>query len=116
MKYAIAQLGGKQVKICEGATFKLERQKDLKFDVLLFSEDSKVLIGTPYLKNINVSADIVGEERTKKIRVARFKSKSRYRKVKGHRQPISVITIKKIQEVTSKQPAAKKSKNLEEKK
>jgi large subunit ribosomal protein L21 len=115
MKYAVISLGGKQFKIKEGDTFKLERQKKLDINVLLYVDGDKVEVGTPSLSGVKVDAKIVREERGPKIRVARFKSKSRYRKVKGHKQPLSVVEIVKISKksATTKPKvatAAKKSK------
>lgn len=93
MKYAIVQLGGKQFKIQEGSTFEIERQTALKFDVLFYADGKDTKIGTPYLTDVEIAAEVLDEIRGAKIRVARFKSKSRYRKVKGHRQPLSVVKI-----------------------
>ena len=95
-KYAIISLGGKQFKIVEGLEFKIERQSKLDIGVLLFADDQTVEIGEPLVKDVTVKAKILRDERAPKIRVARFKSKSRYRKVKGHRQPMSVIKIESI--------------------
>jgi large subunit ribosomal protein L21 len=96
MKYAVVLLGGKQIKISEGDVFEIERQEKLEMPVMLFSDDGKVEIGTPILENVEVKAGILENKLDKKIIVARFKSKSRYRKRKGHRQPISVIKIESI--------------------
>jgi large subunit ribosomal protein L21 len=98
MKYAVISFGGKQFKVSEGDTFKIERQKTpLKVDVLMYSEDDNVLVGVPTLAEVEVTAAVLEEKRDKKIRVGRFKSKSRYRRVKGHRQPISIVKIEKIE-------------------
>lgn len=75
----------------------LERQeKPLKIDILLYSDGSKAVIGDPEVKGVSVKASVLEEKLGKKVRVARFKKKSRYKKVKGHRQPVSVIKIEKI--------------------
>lgn len=75
----------------------VERQKTpLKISALMYSDGSKKLIGEPELKEVDVKASIVEEKLGKKIRVARFKKKSGYEKVKGHRQLISIIKIDKI--------------------
>ncbi len=96
MKYAIIQLGGKQMKVSEGDIFEIERQEKLNIAVLLFSENGTVQIGEPILADIEVTAKVVEDKMDKKVRIARYKSKSRYRKKKGHRQPISVVKIEKI--------------------
>ena len=96
MNYAIVRLGGKQFKISEGDTIQVERQESpLKIEVLAYSEGDKISLGTPVLSDVTVSAEIIDEETVKTI-VARYKSKSRYRKVNGHKQPYSIIKISKI--------------------
>jgi large subunit ribosomal protein L21 len=101
-KYAVIQFGGKQLLVTEGQKFEIERQGSLEMDVLLFSENGNVQIGTPILKDIAVKATLLEDKKDKKIVVARYKSKSRYRKKKGHRQPISVIQIDQIGKATAK--------------
>ena len=114
-KYAIIQMAGKQFKITEGLEFKVERQEKLNIDVLLFADGKTVEIGEPIVKGVIVKAKILGEETAPKIRVARFKSKSRYRRVKGHKQPMRVVKIEKItkgaakaEKTEEKKPAPKK--------
>lgn len=107
IKYAVIQLGGKQFKISEGDEITLERQPKLNIDVLVYSDGKTVQIGEPFVKEISIKASIIANERDKKIIVARFKSKSRYRKRKGHRQPISIVKIEKIGK-TTKKPKVKK--------
>lgn len=96
MNYAIVRLGGKQFKIVEGDTISVERQQNpVKIDVLAYAEGDNITLGTPVLSNVTVTAEIVDEE-TVKTTVARYKAKSRYRKVNGHKQPYSIIKISKI--------------------
>lgn len=97
-KYAVIKLGGKQLKVSEGDVFEIERQKKLNIDVLMYSDGKSVKVGTPVLKDISVTANILEDKLDKRVIVARYKSKSRYRKRKGHRQPISVVKISKINE------------------
>jgi large subunit ribosomal protein L21 len=106
MKYAIAKIGGKQLKITEGLTFRIEHQDKLNFDVLAYSDGKETLIGTPILSNIIIKASILGQERGRKVRVARFKAKSRYDKVNGHRQPLSIV---KVDTISLKAETAKKA-------
>jgi len=108
MSYAIIQLGGKQLKVNEGDTFEIERQKALDFNVLAYSDGKNLEIGTPFLKDVKVKAKIIEEKRGKKVRVARFKSKSRYRRVQGHRQPLSVVKIEEISKGTKAKKASEK--------
>lgn len=106
-KYAIVKIGGKQMMVSEGYIFEIERQEQLNMDVLLFSDGKKVEIGEPVLTDVEVKADVLDEKMGKKITVARFKSKSRYRRKKGHRQPLSVVKIKSITKKGAKKPTKK---------
>jgi large subunit ribosomal protein L21 len=96
-KYAVIKLGSKQFLVREGDVIELERQeKPLKVEVLLYSDGQKTVIGEPEIKDISVKAEVAEEKLGKKVRVARFKKKSRYERVRGHRQPMSVVKIEKI--------------------
>jgi large subunit ribosomal protein L21 len=102
MKYAVIRTGGKQYKVSEGDELlieKLDREKGkaIVFDeVLLLVDGQKVTLGKPLIKGATVKAEILEQIRGKKIRVAKFRAKSRYRKVKGHRQKLTKVKIKKI--------------------
>lgn len=82
--------------VTEGQKFEVERQNGLNIDVLLFSDGSKIEVGNPVLDKVEVKAKILEDKKDKKISVIRYRAKSRYRKNKGHRQPISVIEIESI--------------------
>jgi large subunit ribosomal protein L21 len=111
-KYAIILLGGKQIKITEGNEFFIERQAKFDYKVLAYFDGKETHIGQPYLADVKVEAKLEDGGRGKKIRVARFKSKSRYRKVKGHRQPLSKIKINSVgKNVSSKKPTTAKKSN-----
>jgi len=102
MKYAVIKASGKQFKVTEGYTFNVQKlegkpKTKLTFDeVLLVVDDKKVSIGQPLVAGAKVTAEIVEQFKDKKIRVAKFKAKSRYRKIQGHRQQLTKIKINKI--------------------
>jgi len=104
-KLAVIKTGGKQYLVQEGQTIKIEKILDesvkdtgkITFEeVLMISEGDKVSVGTPFLEKSKVQAELIAEGRNKKISVIRFKSKSRYFKNKGHRQPFYSVKITKI--------------------
>jgi large subunit ribosomal protein L21 len=101
MDFAIIETGGKQYKVSAGQKLRVEKLEgekggQLSFDkVLLKSEGGKVEIGTPYLKGA-VEAELVNQGRDEKKIVFRYHSKTRYRKLKGHRQPHTEVIVKKI--------------------
>lgn len=101
--YAVAKIKGKQYKLEEGAIvfvdlLKAETGSTVDFEeVYLLAEDDKVEVGTPVLAGVTVSATVLGEEKDKKIRIAKFKSKrNEWHKVQGHRQRYTKIRIDKI--------------------
>jgi large subunit ribosomal protein L21 len=126
-KFAIIQLGGKQFKVAVGDFFEVERQSKLDIKVLSYFDGKKLEIGEPTVSGIEVKAKILEDKLAPKINVMRFKSKSRYRKKKGHRQPMSVVEITSIgkktakkatptKETTAKKTAPKKTTSKKEKK
>lgn len=99
--WAVIKTGGKQYVVEEGKTLiveKLDGQKDTKisFDQVLAIGTDKVIVGTPYVEKAKVSAKIVDTFRDKKIRIVKFKSKSRYTRTNGHRQTKTKVQIEKI--------------------
>lgn len=102
MKYAVIRTGGKQYKILEGDVIGVERllangDKNITFsEVLLYVVDNVIKLGNPIVDGVLVKGIIVDEKKQKKIRVLRFKSKVRYRRVTGHRQILSMVQIQEI--------------------
>ena len=101
-KYAVIQLQGKQFKVSEGDEFLVdqfdkEAGSKLDFsDVFLLVNDKDRKIGQPLVEGAKVSCEVVSNQRGEKIRVAKYKAKSRYRKVIGHRQYQSTVRVLKI--------------------
>jgi large subunit ribosomal protein L21 len=103
MKFAIIKTGGKQYKVKEGDVFQVEKlnvEEDGKliFDkVLLKGDGDDIEVGQPYLKNLDVEAEVIKHGKGDKKIIFRYKPKKRYRKKTGHRQPyteVKVINIK----------------------
>lgn len=102
MKYAVFKTGGKQYRVSEGEEIFVEKIPGKKGDsavfdqVLLLVDDKTVDIGLPLIKGAKVKAKILEQAKGEKIRVAKFRAKSRYRRVKGHRQRLTKVKIEKI--------------------
>lgn len=111
MQYAVCQIGGRQYLVKPGQTLevdKLKNERSLTVDkVLLIVDSGKVEMGRPYLKTV-INFEVLGNVRKDKIRVATYKAKANFRRVKGQRSEMTKIKIleEKIQEVKTK---AKKS-------
>jgi len=102
MKYAVIATGNKQYKVLEGDVIDIDQLSVHSDDsyrfphVLLFVDGDKRKFGLPYLSDIKVTAQIVGNQKGKKIRVAKFKAKSRYRRIRGFRASLTRVKIEKI--------------------
>lgn len=99
--FAVIETGGKQYKVAPGDKLKVEKLKSSEssttFDkVLLLSDGENLKIGTPYVSGAEVEAKILRNARQKKKIVFRYHSKTRYRKMKGHRQHFTEVEIVKI--------------------
>ncbi|OGE04390.1 50S ribosomal protein L21 [Candidatus Curtissbacteria bacterium RIFCSPLOWO2_01_FULL_41_18] len=100
--WAIIKTGGKQYKVAEGEKLAVEKIDAAGKDtiqlneVLLVKKNGTLKIGKPLVANIKVKAKILENFKDKKIRVVKFKSKSRYLRTRGHRQQKTKILIEKI--------------------
>ncbi|MBW2646057.1 MAG: 50S ribosomal protein L21 [Deltaproteobacteria bacterium] len=100
--YAVILSGGKQHRVSEGDTIRIEKVPgdvgtSVSFDeVLMVSENDNVLVGQPTLSNVTVSGRIVEQGRGKKIIVFKYKRRKGYRKKQGHRQDYTALKIDSI--------------------
>ena len=105
--YAVIKTGGKQYRVREGERLDVEliggkvteyKEGDtIVFDeVLLVDNGKKATVGTPTVKGASVEAKFVERFKGKKVRIQKFKSKSNYDKVTGHRQQHDRVEIVKI--------------------
>ena len=101
MKFAVIQTGGKQYKVSKGDVVSIEKIKGeykagdkISFDKVLLVDDGKnTTIGTPYITEAKVEAEISAIGRSRKVMVVKYKQKSRYLKRNGHRQPFFKVKI-----------------------
>lgn len=100
--WAVVKISGKQYKIQEGETMEVDRiqsPKDtISFDeILLIKKEKSLVFGSPYIKGAKVKAKVLENFRAKKIKVVKFKSKSKYLRTRGHRQEKTKVKIEKIE-------------------
>ena len=98
---AVIKTGGKQYVVSEGQQLNVEKLdveagKTIDFDALLVADEKNTTVGTPTVAKAKVTASVVEQGRDKKVSVIKYKSKSRYRRNVGHRQPFTKIKIEKI--------------------
>jgi large subunit ribosomal protein L21 len=97
--YAVIEAGGKQHRVVEGETLKLEKievatGETVEFDkVLLVGEGETVKIGTPSVDGSKVTAEVVAHGRHKKIKIIKFNRRKHYRRETGHRQWFTEVKI-----------------------
>lgn len=70
-------------------------------EVMMVISDDKVEVGTPYVPSMTVSAQKVADLKGDKIRVFKYKAKSRYRKTKGFRPKFTKFKIIDIGQIKS---------------
>lgn len=101
MKWAIIRTGGKQYKVAEGdildvEKLNIEENKPVSFDEVLAVGGDEVKLGLPLVEKAKVDGKVLSTFRGKKIRVVKFKSKSRYSRSTGHRQSYTKVQVEKI--------------------
>lgn len=101
LKSAVIQTGGKQYLVKENDEIYVDRlagEKDSEIELgtlAVITDGETIELGNPLLST-TAKVKILEQQKADKIRVARFKSKVRYRKVKGYRHQLSKIKILKI--------------------
>jgi large subunit ribosomal protein L21 len=102
MKYAVIAISGSQFKVEENQKLDIdnlnlkEGEKSSTDQVLLIADDKEVKVGTPIIKGAKVEFIVVKNYQGKKLKIFKYKSKSRYRKTMGFRPQLTEIQITKI--------------------
>ena len=60
--------------------------------------DAKVKFGKPFLSSVKIIAKIVKKTKDAKIVIFKKKRRHNYKRKKGHRQNVTILQIKKIEE------------------
>ncbi len=109
--YAVVETGGKQYRVAVGQHIdveKLEAQPgdEIALDrVLMVSGDGQTTVGTPTVAGARVLATVDDQFRDDKVIVFKFHAKKRYRRKRGHRQPLTRLTIREIVTLDTAAPA-----------
>ncbi|GLS82373.1 50S ribosomal protein L21 [Paraferrimonas haliotis] len=97
--YAVFQSGGKQHRVAEGQTLRLEKLEvetgsTVEFDnVLLVADGENVQVGAPYVAGSKVVAEVVTHGRGDKVKIVKFRRRKHSRKQQGHRQWFTEVKI-----------------------
>jgi large subunit ribosomal protein L21 len=90
--YAVIQTGGKQYRVSEGDTLRVEKLDvepggSIELDhVVLIADDNDVQVGKPYVDGGKVTASVEGHGRGDKIKIIKFRRRKHHLKHQGHRQ------------------------------
>jgi len=101
--FAVIKTGGKQYRVTKDdmivvETVAGEPGSTVRFeDVLMIGDDGKApSVGTPFLEQAAVFAEVVQQTRGDKIIVFKKKRRKGYRRKHGHRQALTVLRITAI--------------------
>jgi large subunit ribosomal protein L21 len=119
MTQAVVKIGKSQYLVNPGMEIDIDRQSNLKGtvafeEVYLVIDEKSVQVGQPLVSGVSVKAKVLGEKKGEKIRVSKFKAKSRYRKTTGFRPVYTKILIEEISKKTEVVPGVevKKAKKV----
>ena len=100
--YAVIKTGGKQYKVSEGETLKIEKLevdpgKKVTFkEVLMVADGDNVQLGAPLIEKASVEAKVISQGKGKKVNILKFRRRKNSMKQQGHRQLFTEIQIGKI--------------------
>ncbi|WP_417534733.1 50S ribosomal protein L21 [Marinobacterium stanieri] len=97
--FAVIVSGGKQYRVQEGQTLKLEKLtadagSSIEFDrVLLVGNGDDIKVGAPVVDGAKVAAEVVGHGRGEKVNIIKFRRRKHHMKRQGHRQWFTEVKI-----------------------
>ena len=100
--YAVFESGGKQHRVIEGESLKLELLEvepgaAVDFEkVLMVADGEDIKIGAPFVDGGKVSAEVLSHGRHDKIKIVKFRRRKHHRKQMGHRQAYTELSITDI--------------------
>lgn len=103
--FAIIETGGKQYLVSPKDKIQVEKLAadgdTIIFDKVLLVSDpqagsGQAKIGAPHVPGAKVTARVLKQARTRKLRIFKYKAKVRYRRRIGHRQEFTELEIESI--------------------
>ena len=100
--YAVIKTGGKQYRVAEGQTLKVEKLEveegaSVEFDtVMMLADGDQIQVGAPFVEGARVTATVKSQGRGPKIRIIKFRRRKHYFKRQGHRQGYTELRINGI--------------------
>ena len=100
--YAIFEHSGLQYTAEEGTVLKVpflhvDSGSKIDFDsVLLVKQNDRIIVGTPLVSGAKIEAEVLANGLSDKVRVYKYKHRTKYRRTRGQRRHLSEIRINKI--------------------
>lgn len=97
--YAVIVSGGKQHRVVEGETLRLEKievatGETVEFDqVLMVANGDDIKIGGPVVDGAKVQAEVLSHGRADKVTIIKFRRRKHSMKRQGHRQWYTEVKI-----------------------
>lgn len=100
--YAVIKTGGKQYRVAQGDVLRVEKLDAEAGDVVIFDQvlmiggEGEPLVGAPGVDGASVTAEVLDERKDKKVIIFKKRRRQNYRRKRGHRQWITVVSIAEI--------------------
>ncbi|MBF0478678.1 MAG: 50S ribosomal protein L21 [Candidatus Omnitrophica bacterium] len=100
--FAVVKIGSEQFKVSEGDLIEVNRLpedagKEIQLDVLAYENGTDVRFGQPYLKDVKVAAAVKENTRGERVIAFKFRKRTNWKKIHGHRADLTALNIIKIQ-------------------
>ena len=114
--YAVIQTGSKQYKLQPGDLLTFEKLEgivgsEVVLSNVLLVQDKELTVGNPYLEKAGVLCEIMAQGRGPKVLTFKYKRRKGSRRLRGHRQTLTLLKVKEISltGVTAKAPVKEKA-------
>lgn len=99
--YAVFQTGAHQYTVKEGDVLTIDKIEGgagdkITFDKVMLVGGKTSKIGAPLVDGASIEATIEEQTRNPKIIVFKYKRRKNYKKTRGHKQPVTVVKVGKI--------------------
>lgn len=100
--FAIVRTGGKQYRVSPKSVLKVERidapegATVVLDEVLALGADGAVTLGRPLVAGATVSAQVLAQEKARKILILKKRRRKNSRRRQGHRQLLTVLRVGEI--------------------
>lgn len=119
--FAVVKTGGKQYKVAAEDIITIEKISGDAGEIVQLSEvlmlggAGDAQVGAPFIEGASVAAEVLDQNRARKIKVFKKKRRQNYRRTAGHRQHQTILRVTEIL-TDGKKPSAKPAKKAAPKK